>query len=624
MQRALLSLVTLLTACGGGAKHPASVADMTNATPSDAGSADSGIALAPNLGANVSTGGVTFRLWAPHATAATVVGSFAASPATMMPLAAGLFEANVTGAKAGDSYHFTLADGTGTLDRTDPYCRQLSGSDCVVVDPAAYAWHTPTFTRAPRNSTIVYELHVGSFAVPSGATMGSFASTAAALAPVADLGANVVEVMPIQSYGSAADTWGYNPQLFFAPRPELGSSDDLRGLVDTAHGLGVGVWMDTVVNHTDGWNQAPLYCYDAPCTDGGDGIYFFPPGTYATTPWGPRPNYAEPEVASMLLTAVGAWIDELHGDGFRWDSVSNIRALDGSGAVPGGKDLLVAANELIHAKGGMSVAEDLKGYGAITQAPSAGGFGFDAQWDGFGGEVTGVLTQASDANRDLGAIQSALTSNSGGDPFARLLYIEDHDTVGNGGARLPSLIDAADPESWASRRLSILGGVLLMTSPGVPMLFMGEEYLATGTFANPPAALAAPTANGALVRAFYKDMIALRRDTASTTGGLTDANVDIIQRNDAAKVIAYRRYGASGQDVIVIVNLMNKAYTEYDIGVADPGPWQVRLTTDNTAYGADFTAGPTTPITARVGNKDGQAYTLPVVLGAYGAVVFSK
>ena len=635
---AAAAIPALSIACGNSALPDAS-APSENASGSKPGvgapdasqdaaakAADGGdetAALAAGLGANVSASGVTFRVWAPHATAARVTGDFTATPIAMTPIAGGVFEASSASAHAGSAYTFSFDTPAGAITRVDPYCRQLVGAGCAVVDPSSYAWHTPTFTRPTRTQSVVYEIHIGSFSVPSGAPYGTFASATSALPALADLGVNVVELMPIQSFGSKPNTWGYNPQLYFAPRPELGSADDLRAFIDAAHGLGIAVWMDTVVNHCDGWAQAPLRCFDGQCPSSNAGIYFFGPGNYATTPWGPRPDYTAPEVSAMLLASADTWMNEFHGDGFRWDSVSNIRALDGSGTTPGGQALLVSMNDRIHAKGGFSVAEDLKGYAAITQSTASGGFGFDAQWDGFGYTIASQVALATDASRDMTQVASALTSNYAGDPFARLLFTEDHDTVGNGGARLPSKIDATNPTSWDARKRSIAGAVMLLSSPGVPMLFQGQEALATGTFLNPPVPLAAPTAQGLQILAFYKDMIRLRRNLDGGAGGLGDTNIEVFHRNDAAKVVAYRRYGSSGQDVVVIVNMMNKAYTEYDIGVADAGPWRIRLNTDRVTYSDDFVAGETGSVIAHAGTKDGKAFTLPLILGAYSAMVLT-
>jgi 1,4-alpha-glucan branching enzyme len=598
--------------------------DPTDAgTPPDAGDAGT----APVLGATVTPAGVAFRVWAPHATAARVLGDFTEQSVVMSAEPGGLFAATVASAHAGTRYTFALDTPSGPVTRLDPYCREVlaDGSACTVIDPSAYAWKSAPFARPARNATVVYEMHVGSFAVAPGAASGTFADAQAGLADLADLGVDVVELMPVQAFGGKPNGWGYNPQLFFAPKPSYGGADALRAFVDEAHARGIGVWMDTVINHYDGWSKAPLACFDGACAGGSHGIYFFPPGQFASTPWGPRPDYTEPEVAAMLQATVPFWLGEQRGDGFRWDSVSNIRAIDGSGTTPGGKEILLAVNELTHAAGGTSVAEDLKGYDGITKSANEGGLGFDAQWDGFGYAVDGVLVPYADDGRDLGVIQGALQGGYGGDPFARVLFTEDHDTVGNGGTRLPSAVDPAMPTSFSARRRSMLGAALLLTTPGVPMLFMGQESLALGTFANPPGALAdSLPPEGAKVRAFYKDMIALRRNLGGKSGGLLDVGVDILHRNDAAKVIAYRRHGDSGEDVIVVLNLRKKAYQEYDVGVPADGSWRIRLDTDWQAYGADFGGGQQGSVATLPKQKDGHPYTLPVKLGEYAAVVFSR
>jgi 1,4-alpha-glucan branching enzyme len=576
------------------------------------------------FGANVVATGVRFRLWSPHASAVRVVGDFAEGSVDLHLESPAVWSATVASASAGTHYGFSIDTPDGTLTRTDPWCRDVADDGrCVVVDPSTYRWSTPSFSAARREATVVYELHVGSFTTDAAAGHGTFASTTAALASLADLGVNAIELMPTHDSGSGPMGWGYNPQLWLAPKPTLGHADDLRALVDAAHGRGISVWLDWVVNHADGSATAPLACFDGRCGGGGDGVYFFAPGMYATTPWGPRPDYTEPRVVEMLLGSLQQWTGEYRGDGVRWDSVSNIRAIDGSGVTPGGRDLLVAGNAAIHDAGAFSVAEDLKGYGAITQPSSAGGFDFDAQWDGFGYQVDGVLTASSDGARDLGAIESALTGG-GASPFSRLIFTEDHDIVGNGGAWLPSKIDPGNPRSFAARRLAMIGAVFTLAAPGIPMLFAGQERLATGTFSLPATPLAPPDAAGSMAGLFFHDMIALREDRAGDVTGLTEPGVEILHRNDAAKVIAWRRFGPSGHDVIVITNLSNKAYTEYDIGVADAGPYRVRLDLDDTRYGSDFAGAEAGPIRTRAMSKDGKPNTLPLVLGAYDAKVLTR
>lgn len=601
---------------GGGSTIPSGT---SSGSPDPTSAPDGGVDGAverpripgPGYGADVDpAGGVTFRVWAPHATAAAVVGDFPEGTATLKGVDGGVFEARVPGARAGHVYRFVLDGPAGKLTRPDPYCREIvDATTCRVVDPNAYAWRTASFARPSRAESVVYEMHVGSFTEE-----GTLAAAKAKLAGLADLGINVVELMPVHAFGSGPRSWGYNPQLWLAPKPAYGSADELRAFVDEAHARGIAVWADFVVNHADGWKQAPLRCWDGHCPDGAAGIFFFGPGDYASTPWGPRPNYTEPQVTRMLTASVEQWLVEYRADGFRWDSVSNIRALDGQGSTPGGKELIRAANARTHELGALSIAEDLKGWDGITKATSAGGLGFDAQWDGFGYDVVPVLANPSDDARDVGVIERALGGSYAGDAFARLLWVENHDTVGNGGARLPSRIDTNDGQSVAARRRAMLGGVLLLTAPGVPMLFMGQEGLATGTFTSPATVLPAPTAAGEKIRAFYKTMIGLRR----TIPGLSKPGVEVFHKNDPAKVVAYRR-----GDAVVVVNLRNKAYTRYDVGVSSAGPWKVRLDTNDKAYGDELGDAKGGTITAMVGTKDGKPYTLPLELGPYSAMILT-
>jgi 1,4-alpha-glucan branching enzyme len=120
-------------------------------------------------------------------------------------------------------------------------------------------------------------------------------------------------------------------------------------------------------------------------------------------------------------------------------------------------------------------------------------------------------------------------------------------------------------------------------------------------------------------------MIRLRRNADGGTAALSEAGVEILHRNDAAKVLAYRRFGSTPDDeVIVVVNLMNKAYASYDIGVAQGAPWQVRLDTDSKTFGADFGGGSSGRLTPTAHAKDGKPFTLSMRLAPYSAIVLSR
>jgi 1,4-alpha-glucan branching enzyme len=261
----------------------------------------------------------------------------------------------------------------------------------------------------------------------------------------------------------------------------------------------------------------------------------------------------------------------------------------------------------------------------MTRATKDGGLGFDAQWDGFVYPITTALVGADDAARDMQAVKGALLGQYNGDPFQRVLCVENHDTVGNGSARLPQRIDGKDPGSWAARKRSMLAAGLLLTAPGIPMLFMGQEFLERGSFTNPPSPLdwTKATTFGP-VRDYYRDLVRLRRDKDGHSAGLRGANVAVHHVNDGAKVIGYRRWDKAGDDVIVLVNLSAKKFTQYDLGLPAAGTWTVRVDSDRTAYSTDFSGGGPATIDAKAVPRDGLPYTGSFVLGPYSIVVVSK
>jgi 1,4-alpha-glucan branching enzyme len=585
------------------------------------------------VGATPYEGGVELRVWAPNAVAVSVAGELAGAGDTRRPLAleagTGMFAARIDGARAGQHYHYVITAQDGSeLTRVDPRARMIDGNESVVVDPRTYAWKSKPFTPPARDASVVYELHVGSFNAPGGTSTGSFTTAIDKLDALVDLGINAVELMPVNGHGSHG--WGYGPQQWFAPQPSYGSPDEMRHFVDEAHARGIAVVLDVVFNHYDGYKQAPLRCFDGTCAGTSAGIYFFEQDPYRTTPWGPRPDFAKKEVADFFADNVFAWTTEYRIDGFRHDSVSNIRALDGQGTVPGGVEILRRMNDVVAAArpGALLLAEDLKGAASITAPVAAGGLGFVSQWDGgFQWAVTSAATAASDDARNIGAVRDALVGSYNGDAMQRLLYVETHDTAGNDGSRLPVRIDGANPTSYAARKRAMLAAGVLLTAPGVPMIFMGQEMLENAKFVPQPAPLDwGKAASNATVRALYKDMIRLRRDLDGVSGGLRGTSITMTQVNDTPgnKVLVYRRWNKAGDDVVVIANFGAKKYTRYDVGVPAAGNWIARIDTDAMKYGADFGSPVPTAVTVAATPRDGQPATASVVLGPYAMVVLTR
>lgn len=186
------------------------------------------------------------------------------------------------------------------------------------------------------------------------------------------------------------------------------------------------------------------------------------------------------------------WLEQRYADGLRWDSVGSIRNVkdldnDPADDLPDGWSLCQWINGLIEQRQPwkISIAEDLKDNTWITKAATAGGAGFGAQWGvNFFWKLHDAMTTPDDQNRDMNAVAWAIGQTYNQDAFQRVVYTESHDGVDGTAnppmARVPEMIWPGHADSWASKKRSTLGAVALLTSPGIPMMFMGQEFLAWG------------------------------------------------------------------------------------------------------------------------------------------------
>jgi 1,4-alpha-glucan branching enzyme len=647
MRAAIVCLASLIIGCGTYHLRPSDAggggddAAVPGGSDGDGGGrdGDGGVAGAPPLGATPHPGGVFFRVWAPHAAHVFVTGDFNAWSATADGLAAessggtptGLFGGDVAGAAVGQQYDYvvTLADGS-SVTRGDPRARQLAsaaaGAHAVIVDRNAYAWQTTAFAPAPFNDTVVYELHLGTFVRATPTTIGTWATAATRLDYVANLGINAVEIMPPVSCASDT-TWGYNPSWPFATHNPYGSPDDAKAFIDAAHARGIAVYIDIVHNHYS--SKTALQCWDGDCTDN---AYFYTDAVRKSTPWGPRPNYSAGNVRAFIRDNAVEWLDEFRADGLRWDSTISIRATGwdaSSVAIPDGASLLREVNDAVHALSPpkLQIAEDLQTWDGATQSTAKGGLGFDTQWDAaFFHPVDDNIITANDTSRSMTAIAGAITHAYNGTATQRVLYTEDHDEVANGKSRIPEMISPGNAGSLAARQRSTLGAAIVMTSPGIPMIFMGQEFLESGHFDGTTPLDWSKQTTYADILALYTDLIHLRHNSDGHTRGLLGRNVTVFHVNDTAKVIAYRRWdaGGAGDDVIVVANFSAKAFARYDLGLPRAGAWKARFSSNDTKYSPDFPGTPTTDVATTATARDGFPQMGSLQLGPYQVLILSQ
>jgi 1,4-alpha-glucan branching enzyme len=372
-----------------------------------------------------------------------------------------------------------------------------------------------------------------------------------------------------------------------------------------------------------------LWCVDGTCLGNG-GVYFYT-DYRAVTPWGnTRPDYGRQPVRDYIKDTAMTWLNEYRLDGLRWDGTKFIRTVDGDGTgdIPDGWSLMQWVNDNAHAQPWkIMVAEDFGNNTSVSSSTAQGGAGFDSQWDGgFVHPIRDAVIPVSDSSRDMSAVAAAIAHSFNGQATQRIVYTESHDEVANGQERLPEMIWPGNAGSWASRKRSTLAAAIAFTSPGIPLIFEGQEFLENGYFqANVPIDWSKLGTYAGIVQ-MYTDLMHLRRNWANNTRGLLGDHVNVFHVDNTNKVIAYHRWnqGGPGDDVVVAANFGNTWYPSYTIGMPRGGYWYVRFNSDYNGYSSDFGNTQTLDTSANGGAMDGLGQSASFQLGPYSAVVFSQ
>jgi malto-oligosyltrehalose trehalohydrolase len=421
-------------------------------------------------------GQVRFRLWAPGQDRVSLAIE-EQEPLPLVRREGGWFELITDRAKAGSRYRYQLANG---MRVPDPASRQQVESvhgASVVVDPLAYQWRSAGWRGRPWTEVVLYELHTGTFSAS-----GDYAGIERKLDWLAELGVTAIELMPVADF-SGWRNWGYDGVLPFAPARPYGTPDQLKALINSAHERGLMMFLDVVYNHF-----------------GPDGNYL---GQYAPqffterhhTPWGAAIDFAQRPVRDFFIHNALYWLNEFRFDGLRLDAVHAI--LD-----DGPVHILDELAEHVRAACGPGRQVHLVLENDANQARLLGPARYNAQWnDDFHHASHVVLSHESegyyiDYQRDPLAMlgralaqgfvyQGEASAHRDGEPRGEatrdlslsvfVAFLQNHDQVGNRafGERLAQLVRPELLKAAAS---------ILILSPQIPMLFMGEEWASVRPF----------------------------------------------------------------------------------------------------------------------------------------------
>ncbi|MFL5802340.1 MAG: alpha-amylase family glycosyl hydrolase [Roseiflexaceae bacterium] len=590
----------------------------------------------PGMGSIPYSGGAAFRVWAPHAERVAVAGTFNDWSADAMPLAGegnGYWSADVDGAKPGDEYKYVLTSGDRTIYRLDPYAREISkATGNSVVYAADFDWGAESFAMPPWNELVIYELHIGTFNDQPGDQPGNLNGAIAKLPYLRDLGVNAVEIMPPMEFAGGF-SWGYNPANLFAIERDYGGPSGFKAFVAAAHAQGIAVIFDVVYNHF-GPSDLDLWQFDGWSENGKGGVYFYNDDR-SRTDWGDtRPDYGRGEVRQFIRDNAMLWLNRFRVDGLRWDATAFIRNMRGNNNdpandIPDGWSLMQWINDEIDTRQPwkLTIAEDLRNNAWITHSTREGGAGFDAQWDAnFVHPIRQAIIVSNDTLRDMGAVRDAILYRYGPDACARVIYTESHDEDANGHERVPEEIWPGNAGSWFSKKRSTLGAALVFTSPGIPMIFQGQEFLEDEWFRDVDPIDWSKLERYGGIRLLYRDLIRLRRNWYDSTRGLRGQGAQVYHVNDADKLLAFHRWDQGGprDDVVVVVNMANRGYDSYSIGFPRAGTRRVRFNSDWAGYDGAFGDHNSYDAVAAPGERDGMPCSGNIGIGPYSAIILSQ
>ena len=644
------------------------------------------------MGANlVPGGGATFRVWAPRATSVYLYGVFGGSPlegqtdgSLMAKDGAGYWSGFVAGAREGDLYRFWV-DGPGSSGfKRDPYARELAQDapfptcSSILRSATAYPWHDAAFVTPDFSNMIVYQLHVGTYAIRKPGVASTFLDVIGKIPYLAELGVNVLQPLPVDET-ETDPSMGYNGADLFSPdfpyvvtdaaalasylatvngllaqkgQAPLAAGDlasgpaQLKAMVDACHLFGIAVAFDVVYNHAGGFSgdgagdDECLYYFDRMKNAGNnnDSLYFTDQdrgtGGLSFALW-------NGDVRQFLIDNARFYIEEFHADGFRYDEISSLLSMNKESGWDFCRDLTATVSFLKPRL--LQNAEywpfEFGDYPRSTQsilaAVAEGGAGFSVvQHDGLRGAVRGAVKSASYGGTgavDFDSIAANLYPAGLAHGWQAVTCVENHDLVAIGReARLPALADSSNSRSWyASSRSRVATGILL-TAPGIPQLFMGQEFLEDLQWDTDPGSSNVPNWAGLEAGGdrkmvdhlrFTRDLIRLRWDYAALRGD----DVHAFHVSNENRVIAYHRWLDGGGDVIVVATLSDTTWYEYAVGFPWAGAWTEVFNSDVYENWVNpGVAGNGGGIVASGPGMHGFATSARVVIPGNGFVVFAR
>ncbi|MGV8884220.1 MAG: 1,4-alpha-glucan branching protein GlgB [Microbacteriaceae bacterium] len=546
--------------------------------------------------------GTSFSVWAPHATAARVVGDFNGWNGVGHSMRRlddnGVWEIFVPALEPGSTYKFELLTETGEwVTRADPMARstEIPPATASRVAQSSYEWTDDAWLEArastdPHNSPMsIYELHVGSWR--PGLSYRELADQL--IDYVQETGFTHVEFMPLAEHPFGG-SWGYQVTGYYAPTSRFGSADDLKYLIDRLHQASIGVIMDWVPGHfpKDEWALAKF---------DGQALYeHSDPRRGEQMDWGTLIfNFGDSQVRNFLVANALYWLEEFHIDGLRVDAVASILYLDYSREagewepnIHGGRENLEAISFLQEVNataykrnpGIIMIAEESTAWPGVTRSTESSGLGFGLKWNmgWMHDSLSYIQTDPMYRAHHHGEITFSMVYQY----TEQFLLPISHDEVVHGKGSLLTKMPGDQWQKLANMRAYL---AFMWAHPGKQLLFMGSEFGQPSEWSEQRGLdwwiLDQPVHRGLLtlvsqLNRVYRDQPALwSRDNEE--GGFEWLDGGDAEHN----VVSFLRWDHEGNPIAVLMNFNGNPVGPYRVGLPFSGTWEEILNTDATEYG---------------------------------------
>jgi 1,4-alpha-glucan branching enzyme len=648
-----------------------------------------GITADTPLGAKLADGGAIFKVWAPLAKAVYLTGVFGdnvlerrTADRLMSKDALGFWTGFQAGAREGDRYRYWV-DGLGSSGyKRDPTARELDpetfpNAYAILRDDSTYPWHDGGFLTPDFSAMVVYQAHIGTFATRTQGQSSNLLEVACLAPYLARLGVNVLQPLPIDEQ-EANPSMGYGGADLFSPDfPYIATAADIRRLappidallgakgfpplppntlysalnqvktlVDLCHIHGIAVVFDVVYNHAGGFSIGDaaddycLYYFDrAPNFGNNNDSLFFTDkdrgtGGLAFAMW-------KAPVRQFLQQNSRWYAEQLHADGLRYDEISILLSTNQANGWEFCRELTNDLRSrrprlLQNAEFWPGEFEDTPNTALPIVAPVAsGGAGFDVvQHDYLRNEIRSAIQAASGGGGEplpMSGIAAALFPPGFDHAWRTVTCVENHDLVFVGRQqRIAALADPSNHRSWYARSRARVAAGLLLTAPGIPQLFMGQEFLEDKQWDSLPNNQnliwweGFEGADKAMADHWrcMAELIAQRRELEALRGDRV--NPYYVSDND--RVLAFHRWiEGVGADVIVVVSLAETTRYDYDLGIPIAGVWREAFNSD--AYDNwpnPWVAGNGGSIVAGGPPLHGFSSSAQIVIPANSVLIFAK